>query len=68
MDRRRFGPDGIFFCVPRKRGDGPGFQVRHIDVYECSPQARGWTGGRNHGRGKEGVFPASAGMDRSVNI
>ena len=52
--------------VPRRRGDGPLKSRLHYLWAECSPQARGWTGGFAIPHGHDTVFPAGAGMDRGV--
>ncbi len=51
--------------VPRKRGDGPTRSATRWTAGLCSPQARGWTVSVLLNGGRDIVFPASAGMDRS---
>ena len=51
-------------CVPRKRGDGPLNVLITLKISLCSPQARGWTVSDEVFTYRNGVFPASAGMDR----
>ena len=68
MDRKNPAARQAAYSVPRKRGDGPTIEEATGLPFECSPQARGWTVYANAEGGYIDVFPASAGMDRVVQV
>ena len=53
-------------CFPRARGDGPVGQRAIRLLHSFSPRTRGWTDGRPRHLDQAGVFPAHAGMDRTL--
>ena len=50
--------------IPRTRGDGPERTRRGIRRHSDSPHPRGWTADTGAHVGRQGGFPAPAGMDR----
>ena len=54
--------------VPRKRGDEPTHLVGYCQIWQCSPQARGWTVTLDITWFGYGMFPASAGMNRRYSL
>ncbi len=52
--------------VPRASGDGPYFEYPRAITRECSPRQRGWPVVTAAGTAAIAVFPAPAGMARSV--
>ena len=66
MDRRRNRHRPRQRRVPRACGDGP-LEAEIADIRKtCSPRMRGWTERQREFDKTERVFPAHAGMDRSI--